>query len=64
MERTHQPNPQPSPRAAAFEPLGDLISGDAIHTNPAAAHVRTWMTANVAAELAAGADARASAVTA
>jgi len=61
--RTDQSAPPNSPPLAS-EPLGDLVSGDAVHTNPAAAHVRTWMTVNVAAAVAAGADARASAVTA
>jgi len=54
--RTTQP--QPSPRTAV-EPLGDLISGDAIHTNPAALRVRSWMTATDAQALTAAADARA-----
>ncbi|MFB6787662.1 hypothetical protein ACFCWT_13400 [Streptomyces olivaceus] len=51
-------------RAAAVEPLGDLVSGDALHTNPAAARVRTWMTVDAAAQLTAGADQRASRTTA
>ncbi|MBZ6258839.1 hypothetical protein KVH22_25320 [Streptomyces olivaceus] len=51
-------------RAAAVEPLGDLVSGDALHTNPAAHRVRTWMTVNAAEQLAAGADDRASRITA
>jgi len=69
---THQPNPQNTPKLAeaaaiplaAFEPLGDLVSGDALHTNPTVAHVRTWMTVNTATAVAAGADARATGVTA
>lgn len=60
---THQPNPQNSPTPAA-EPLGDLVSGDALHTNPATKHVRGWMTVNTAAAVSAGADARAMAVSA
>ncbi|MFF7553598.1 hypothetical protein ACFZA9_12010 [Streptomyces olivaceus] len=51
-------------RAAAVEPLGDLVSGDALHTNPAAHRVRSWMTVDVAERLTAGADQRATAVTA
>ncbi|GGR71004.1 MULTISPECIES: hypothetical protein [Streptomyces] len=51
-------HPQPSPRAAV-EPLGDLISGDALHINPAAISVRTWMTVDVAERVAIAADARA-----
>ncbi|MCM8555373.1 hypothetical protein [Streptomyces sp. STCH 565 A] len=51
-------------RAAAIEPLGDLVSGDALHTNPTARRVRTWMTVDAAERLTAGADQRAAAVTA
>ncbi|MFF3928590.1 hypothetical protein [Streptomyces hirsutus] len=45
--------------ATSYAPLGDLVSGDAIHTNPAAATVRTWMTVGVAEHVAATADIRA-----
>ena len=48
----------------AVEPLGDLTSGDALHTNPVAKHVRGWMTVNTAAAVSARADARAMAVSA
>ncbi|MFJ8146025.1 hypothetical protein ACIQ6R_13225 [Streptomyces sp. NPDC096048] len=49
----------PSPAHTAAEPLGDLVSGDALHTNPAAVHARGRVAVDVAAEVAASADARA-----
>ena len=54
----------PSPAHTATEPLGDLVSGDALHTNPAAMHARGWVTVDVATHIAATADSRAARPTA
>ncbi|GGQ38463.1 hypothetical protein ACFFKE_32310 [Streptomyces mutabilis] len=62
--RTDKAPKPPSPANAATEPLGDLVSGDAVHTNPATLRVRSWMTVDVAERLAAGADDRAAHTTA
>ncbi|WP_432091047.1 hypothetical protein [Streptomyces sp. NRRL F-5630] len=48
----------------AIEPLGDLFSGDALHTNPATHSVRAFLPVDVVAQIVASADARVLAVTA